>query len=32
VHNPPRQNSPRINHHEKIKIPLDELLVLLDYC
>jgi hypothetical protein len=24
------QNSPRIMHHEKIKIPLDEFLILLD--
>jgi hypothetical protein len=27
----PQHNSPRIIHHEKIKIPLDEFLILLDF-
>jgi hypothetical protein len=30
AYNSPQHNSPRIIHHEKIKIPIDEFLILLD--
>jgi hypothetical protein len=32
VHNSPRTNSPHTIHHEKLKIPLDKFLILLNYC